>query len=1004
MKKIILFLAVCLLPSTILAANFLLVSYASNIELLPLKNDIKIYYIDDDFKLFEIDEQKLDLLNNANIEYEIISTSSLTSDNYLVLKNDQSPPLNQINSGIIIFKDNERALIQAGLREVEKLAGKNFDVIKITRVLKPLKKQAQPQLKKFHAGEPDPFILTLIDQVSIDSLYAFDLRLQNFRTRYTLSDSIYSAGEWIFNKYKSFGYTSVEFDTFYLGETAHRNIIATKVGRIYPDSVIMVGGHYDCISSNSYSNPNGFAPGAEDDGSGTVAALEIARVLANLDFEATIKFAAWDAEELGLHGSYAYAEKAYTKGIPVSFYLNFDMIGYQHPDDPNRDIRLYTNQESRPFAELVADMARTYTTLVPVIPPRNSGGSDHVSFQQFGYKAIFGFEGAYDFSHNPHYHRPTDTVDNMDFEFYRESVQMGLAAIVSLAGPVQNLEDQPYVKLVSAKIDDDNEGASQGNGNGYIDPGETIEFELTVKNYGALQASDVVGTIKTEDTFVTLLDSTVTFGDIPAAASDIGDNKVTAIISPSTPSNHRLKFYFETKDAEQHSWTTRFDHFVLLPQFSYEGMVSAEVSGNGDNKIDPGETYSLSVILKNIGDRDADNIEAHLISANENIVVVDSIAFYPAIAKNGQGSNSDDKFIVTISPNAPVAILPLTLNISEGLGYYSQTIHINLGIGQTPVLLVEDDNSIHVSQFYTSALKKNGIAFRHWDTSVEGMVPLDTLVQFKRVIWYTSGEIRNSLFYAGEDILRAYLDAGGRLFMNGSTLALTLITKPLLSDYLQCKYISYQTNLHHLLTYTSNPVLAANSFWLATSGENSQTLTGEIDPIGDGIPILRWDQNTSEGSGNIQSSGTAGVAVQNATYRTVFFSFGWEGIEPEPVRQNVLMEILSWLQGTTSDVNAEEIQLFAPKNYALYQNYPNPFNSQTKIEFDLPEKSEVEIAIFNVQGQMIKKVTDKIMNGGHHSIVWDGTNSNNQRVSSGIYFCRMKSKHFNQYKKMILIY
>ena len=88
---------------------------------------------------------------------------------------------------------------------------------------------------------------------------------------------------------------------------------------------------------------------------------------------------------------------------------------------------------------------------------------------------------------------------------------------------------------------------------------------------------------------------------------------------------------------------------------------------------------------------------------------------------------------------------------------------------------------------------------------------------------------------------------------------------------------------------------------------------------------------------------------------------------------------------------------------ALKGNYPNPFNPETLIKFHLQEKSLVSIEIFNVKGQLIKKLTEQEFNSGSHSVLWDGTDSNNKKISAGIYFYKMRSGTYTSTRKMLLL-
>ncbi|OQY40310.1 MAG: hypothetical protein B6226_00155 [Candidatus Cloacimonetes bacterium 4572_65] len=83
--------------------------------------------------------------------------------------------------------------------------------------------------------------------------------------------------------------------------------------------------------------------------------------------------------------------------------------------------------------------------------------------------------------------------------------------------------------------------------------------------------------------------------------------------------------------------------------------------------------------------------------------------------------------------------------------------------------------------------------------------------------------------------------------------------------------------------------------------------------------------------------------------------------------------------------------------------YPNPFNPETTIDFNLKEDSNVELSIYNIKGQLVKKLVSEKLLSGNHKIVWKGENSSNKRVSSGIYFCKLKTAYKTTTRKMVLI-
>ncbi len=963
--------------------------------------ELRVYYHDEEFIVGEINDSDIAALKSSHLKYSVIDENGWSGDYYLVLEKNYENRIDALSVGKKLYERPNQAIVKIDMSEETDLIHAGLQLVKLNSIEKPLPAASIPSFE--FPADRDPVILKYIDQVSQDSMRACIQRLQDFVTRYTYSDSIIPAGQWIFDQYKKYGYTDVKFDSFYYHNEYHRNVVATKPGLIYPDSVIMIGGHYDSIIRSSSGNPFDTAPGAEDNGSGTVSALESARILAGHDFEATIKFVAWDAEEVGLVGAWAYANEAADKKEPIGLYINFDMIGYQHPADPLRDFQIYTDQASRPYAQLLADMATTYTTLLAVIPG-NSGGSDHVPFQQNGYRAIFGFEGSYDFSHNPNYHRPSDIIDNMDFNFYQETVQAGLATLVYLAGPAENLDMGPYVKQSDFAIDDDANGSSIGNGNGFIDAGETIELLLTVKNYGDSTANNITVEISSDDPMVTISDNSQAFGTIESQGTATNTAGFILLVSDEAESGHSIQLNLNIFDDERNNWSDRIKVRVQMPDFIIFQQTANEVQGNGDDKIDPGETFNLTIDLENLGLREARGIFSALRCANPAVTILDSTAAFENISIEARGNNRDDAFTIRIANDAGTEIIPFTLNLTEGRGYYQTSLNFNLAVGQGKILLVEDDGAAELSDYYKDVMELLGIPYRYWNTTA-GQVPGDTLSKYSRVIWYTGSEFGNSLFREGTAALQQYLDNGGRLFINGSLLAFSIRDSSFLSDYLYTKYISFNTELHHLVPHGATEVLGTLNFWLSTEGKNNQSLKGEIDPLPPAQSLLFYDTGTVEGPGNILSSGTGALAVSTDHYRSVLFSFGWEGIENKDLRQMAFINVMNWLQGDFASVPGENENLASlPDNFDLKQNYPNPFNPATTIKFDVPNTGNMSLKIFNLLGQEIKRLIDTKMQAGRHTITWDGADNFGRTVSSGVYLYQMKADNYQKTRKMILLY
>jgi hypothetical protein len=92
-----------------------------------------------------------------------------------------------------------------------------------------------------------------------------------------------------------------------------------------------------------------------------------------------------------------------------------------------------------------------------------------------------------------------------------------------------------------------------------------------------------------------------------------------------------------------------------------------------------------------------------------------------------------------------------------------------------------------------------------------------------------------------------------------------------------------------------------------------------------------------------------------------------------------------------------------PRSYELGQNYPNPFNPSTTLKFYNAQKGHVNLTIYNIMGQQVRKLIDRDMDIGWQEAIWDGLDNSGEHCSSGLYFYRMDASDFSQTKKMLMV-
>jgi hypothetical protein len=334
----------------------------------------------------------------------------------------------------------------------------------------------------------DPEISQMINEVSPDSLQSYISNLVAFGTRNTLStqtDSkrgIGAARNWILKKFNEFaknssGRLSATIDTTTLQPDGKRvdvplllgNVMATLKGTAPNDNrIFIISGHLDSRRSD-VKERTGDAPGADDDGSGTAAVIECARIMSKHSFPATIIFVAVSGEEQGLLGSAYMADKAKKENWNIEAVLNNDIMGSNNSNETsiidNTKVRVFSeglpayetekniagikalglenDSKSRQLARYVKEIGEQYVDNLEVVmiyrTDRFLRGGDHLPYLKNGFAAVRVTEMNENFTHqhqdvrienNIHY---GDLPEYIDYEYLRKNTAMNLANLASLA-------------------------------------------------------------------------------------------------------------------------------------------------------------------------------------------------------------------------------------------------------------------------------------------------------------------------------------------------------------------------------------------------------------------------------------------------------------------------------------------------------------------------------------------------------------------------------------------
>jgi Peptidase family M28 len=325
---------------------------------------------------------------------------------------------------------------------------------------------------------PDAKLRAIVAPVSAARMKATVEKLVSFGTRHTLSSQsdpnrgIGAALNWGEGQFKSLGLETVRPCDTFQGErvptpTRICDAVAIQRGTERPNDVVIITGHIDSRVSDPL-NANAFEPGANDDGSGSAAVLEAARVLSKHKFPGTIVYSLDSGEEQGLYGAKVISAYAKAQGWNVIANLNNDIIGntcgsdgvcdsthvrvlsegprWQGHEDLAKQIRSFGGENDAPsrnisrFLDSLADRLKIGLDVRQIWRNDRFGrGGDHTEFLNLGFPAVRLSVAAApsNWQHQDvrvengiHY---GDTIDHMDFPYLAKIAKLNIAALAAMA-------------------------------------------------------------------------------------------------------------------------------------------------------------------------------------------------------------------------------------------------------------------------------------------------------------------------------------------------------------------------------------------------------------------------------------------------------------------------------------------------------------------------------------------------------------------------------------------
>lgn len=285
-------------------------------------------------------------------------------------------------------------------------------------------------------------LVTLLNEITGETPVIVDGRVGIITTRITFGEfRSEEATQFVYERLKASGLPT-RYQDWSAPENTNRNVIAIQPGISRPEEIVVAGAHLDSTSWSSLTFP--LAPGADDNASGSGAVITAARILGQYQFERTIHYVLFTAEEAGGDGSRAYVSEATAGKSNLVAILNLEMMAWDKTGPPR--CALITSGDKIPhFSDQVA-IASIFTGVVdayqmsdrlsPALVIDPGPVSDHQSFWAEGFPAICIAED-YRTDTTPYYHSDMDRVRTLNTNFYTAMVQAIVGTVAHLARPVE---------------------------------------------------------------------------------------------------------------------------------------------------------------------------------------------------------------------------------------------------------------------------------------------------------------------------------------------------------------------------------------------------------------------------------------------------------------------------------------------------------------------------------------------------------------------------------------
>ncbi len=573
-----------------------------------------------------------------------------------------------------------------------------------------------------------------------------------------------------------------------------------------------------------------------------------------------------------------------------------------------------------------------------------------------------------------------------------------------------------YVGYYGHAVDDDGSGLSSGNGDGVVNPGETIELPVTLKNYGTATVSGVscsFDAVEHSPWLSIVTPQSASYGSMPGGGTASGSQPFVFEVLGGCPDGEELVFLLEASDGARATFASEVRVTVGSPALSYYALTIG-----GDGVLDPGETATLTVTLANDGPAGASSVSGTLRAPTSGLTAGDGTGYWGTIAASGMASNSGNTFQVTAAAGVAVGhefLLAVDLAGDDGL---AQFVVFPLVVG---TVTTADPGGPDTHGYYCYDDTDTGYGEAPTYSWVEldpshGGSGTDLGLGYDEMV---DVALPFAFRYCGEDFGTIGVCSNGNIGMGsqpewetqprntpiGTALGPAGMIAPFWDDL--------NPNAGGKVLYKN---LGSGRFAVEWSRVKSTYVdTTSLVPYEQTFELILYDQDvypTESGDGeivfqyrtiaNADTANGATVGIENLN-QTDGLEYSFFMMYPDHAAPLANGRAIKFTTDPPDGYPSTGIENEVALGVRVLGNRPNPFNPVTKIAFSLPATADAKLAVFDIAGRRVVTLVDREVEAGRHEVVWNGTNEAGDPVASGVYFSRLMAMGEEHSAKMVLL-